>query len=232
MLEKLYLSVARKLGLRSRGPIVRHDVSKWAGAAQEGELEFHKTNRWRETEAFMEQTVALFRTFGFQRSGWEGKTVIDLGAGSKLRSKFFEGARIVVIEPLADRYIAEVPWSDLKDAAAVFSRPAEKLVEECVGTADLLISINVLDHCYDFADIVSNIRDYLKPDGTAFLSFDMHENVDDMHPLVLTESVCEEIFDQAGLKVVKFSKGGGDVLQTYGHGDFCLNYWLEKADRA
>jgi hypothetical protein len=63
-----------------------------------------------------------------------------------LRSKFFQGAHLVVIEPLADRLIAEVEGCDLQDAAEVHSRPAEQLIESLVGTADLVVSINVVDH--------------------------------------------------------------------------------------
>ena len=96
--------------------------------AQAGELEFHQRNRWRTTPAFAEQSAKLFEHFGFAANDYVGRTVIDLGAGSKLRTKFFDQAEIIVIEPLADRYIATVEWSDLEDAAQVHSVPAEQLV--------------------------------------------------------------------------------------------------------
>jgi 2-polyprenyl-3-methyl-5-hydroxy-6-metoxy-1,4-benzoquinol methylase len=55
-----------------------------------------------------------------------------------------------------------------------------------------VISINVLDHCYAFDEIVRNVRAYLRPDGSAFLSFDSHEYVNVGHPLVLTEEKCRD----------------------------------------
>ena len=100
------------------------------------------------------------------------------------------------------------------------------------GRADLLVSMNVLDHCFDFPEILDNVREYLKVDGLAFLSFDKHEEADEMHPLELTEEICERLFVDRGLRIERQSAGFGGVLgehQTYGHGPYCLNYWLRRA---
>jgi SAM-dependent methyltransferase len=222
--------------LPKREPVVvpRTRVSRetWGDRAQEAEFRFHKQDTWRHTDDFMIQTDRLFRHFGFGPDDYAGRTVVDLGAGSKLRTKFFRDARLVVIEPLADRFLAEIERSDLRDAAEVHSRPAEQLVDGLVGAADLVVSINVLDHCFDFPQIVSNIQRYLKPDGLAFLSFDMHAEADDMHPLSLTKKTCAPIFAEAGFAVEKVTTGMGDALggsQTYGHGPYTLNYWLRPA---
>lgn len=225
-----------KLPWRRNTVVARTTASRehWQQRSQEGELAFHKRDRWRRTAAFTAQSARLFRHFGFQPDEYADKTVVDLGAGSMLRSKFFRGAHLVVIEPLADRFIAEVEGCDLKDAAEVHSRPAEQLIESLVGTADLVVSINVLDHCFDFPEIVENIRRYLKPDGLAFLSFDMHATADDLHPLSLTEKKCARIFAQAGFRIEKVTTGLGDLMsgaQTYGHGPYALNYWLRPAQR-
>ncbi|MRR11376.1 hypothetical protein EG835_02570 [bacterium] len=204
---------------------------QWQEQAQEGELEFHKHDDWRPSEDFMRQTHALFASFGFDPDAWAGKTIVDLGAGSRLRTKYFADANLVAVEPLGDRFMAEISWCDLGDAAAVYARPAEELIDELVGEADLLISINVLDHCFDFSRILQNIRDYLRPDGIAFLSFDRHEVPDEMHPLILTEDVCAREIAAAGLEIARMSKGASGLAgnsQTYGHGDYALNYWLQR----
>jgi SAM-dependent methyltransferase len=205
---------------------------KWAADAQEGEFKFHKNDTWRKTPDFMNQTDRLLRHFGFTPEQYAGKVVVDVGAGSMLRTRFFTGAHLVVVEPLADRFVADIPACDLNDAAELYSLPAEELIEGLVGRADLVISINVLDHCFDFPEIARNIREYLAPGGLAFLSFDMHDKADHMHPLSLTEKTCKPIFDKAGLSIEKVTTGVGDVLggsQTYGHGPFTLNYWLRAA---
>lgn len=215
------------------GPLTKVDRRIWVREAQEGEFQFHKADTWRQTEDFRRQSKELFEHFGLHRDFYRGKTIIDLGAGSKLRSKYFEGARLIAIEPLADRFLREIPWCDLRDAAEVYSLPAEEQIPQCVGRADLLISINVLDHCYNFEAIVDNVRDYLKPDGLAFLSFDKHEVADDMHPLQLTEEVCERIFVSKRLRIQKLTTGFGPLrgeVHTYGHGPYCMNYWLTRPE--
>lgn len=213
---------------REQVPKTRHDRAEWQRTAQEGEFDFHQKSTWRQTPDFMAQTSRLFDHFGFSPEGWAGKTIIDLGAGSMLRTRYFKGAKIIALEPLAERFLKELEWSDLRDAERVYSSPAEERIEACVGQADLVISINVLDHCYDFERIVANIAAYLAPGGLAFLSFDEHKVADEMHPLVLSDAVCRDIFAQQGLVVEKYSEGAGDVLRTYGHGAYCLNYWLRK----
>lgn len=214
-----------------RAPVTKIGRSQWHVQAQPGEFEFHLTNNWRRTDDFMAQSVKMFDHFGFDRDAYRRKVVIDLGAGSKLRTRYFRGAELIAIEPLAARFQAEIDFCDLGDASEVYSTPAEDRIESCVGRADLLVSMNVLDHCFDFPKILENVRDYLKDDGLAFLSFDKHEEADEMHPLELTEEICERLFHECGLRITKRSQGFGNLLgelQTYGHGPYCLNYWLVK----
>ena len=206
----------------------------WKEQSQKGEFDFHKTNTWRQSTKFMEDTILLFDSFGFSRQDYAGKKVVDLGAGSKLRSKYFEHAEWIAIEPMADDCIREIEWCDLEDAKAVYSLPAEDLIPELVNEVDFLFSINVLDHCFDFRAIIDNIYQYLKEDGMAFVSFDAHFVTDEMHPLILSDKICTKIFEEAGFKIKKKSKGFEGQFKklkntdTYGHGSFCLNYWLEK----
>ena len=232
ILRGIKSSFADSLGINAKSRFkTKHSVEAWSKLAQEGEFNFHKNNKWRQSDDFMQQTIKLFDYFGFSRSQYKGKTIIDLGAGSKLRTKYFTGANIIVIEPLAERFIQEIEWCDLNDALEVYSTPAEITIEECKNRADLLISINVIDHCYDFETIVDNIYKYLKKDGLAFISFDKHEKADKMHPLQLDEEICKNIFKKKGFIINNFSAGTNNTLpnNTYGHGPYCLNYSLSKA---
>lgn len=221
----------RSVLLPQRGSRVHVPRQDWERDAQPGEFQFHRENRWRQTEDFVAQTESLLQHFGFDPHDYDGRTVLDLGAGSKLRTKFFRGARLVVIEPLADRFRSEIDWCDLDDASEVHSVPAEELVNPLVGSVDLLVSINVLDHCFDFEAIARNIREYLAHDGLAFVSFDKHDYADKLHPLTLTERSATEIFERADLVVERMTTGLGDALggpQTYGHGPYVLNFWLRR----
>jgi SAM-dependent methyltransferase len=200
------------------------DRDAWAEAAQNGELDFHKRHNFRAEEQVWRTCVERdWKILGLEPTGWEGKFIIDVGAGSRLRSLYFKGATLAVLEPLADRYMSEVEWHDLDKADEVYSVPAEQLVPELEGRADFIVSINALDHGFDFAQGIQNIRRYLKPDGIALLSFDMHDVPDDMHPLVLNDEIVRKIFDGAGFEIEKSEQGrryhGAD-------GPLATHYWL------
>lgn len=203
------------------------DRDAWASAAQEGELGFHKRHNFRaEQQVWWTHVQRDWAALGLKPTGWEGKVIIDVGAGSKLRSLYFEGATLVVLEPLADRYMSEVAWHDLDKADEIYSVPAEQFVPELEGRGDLIVSINALDHGFDFATGARNIRKYLKPDGVALLSFDMHDQPDAMHPLILTDEICQKIFIEAGFRIEKSEKG----RRYHGAaGPQATHWWLHAA---
>ena len=76
------------------------------------------------------------------------------------------------LQVAGDERVATLMWNNAEHVEAYFAipsmgavlhtlnlrLPAEQLVEPLVGRSDLVISINVLDHCYDFPQIVDNIR--------------------------------------------------------------------------
>jgi len=199
----------------------------WGWLAQRAELHFHQNNAWRRTEEFMRHSEALFEHFGFSPDSFVGKTLIDLGAGSRLRTAYFRAARLVVIEPLAEEFLRTVAWCDLGRADQVLSRPAEEYIAELFESADGVISINVLDHCYDLRPIVANVAAYLKPAGIAFLSFDSHDSTDLLHPLRLDGEVVERAIEGTGLILERRTFGLGPLGPMYGHGR-AANYWLRK----
>ena len=143
----------------------------WESIAQPSELAFHQNNKWREDKNFVIESKKLFEYFGFDGYDFLGKNVMDLGAGSKLRTTFFVGANIYVVEPLADEF-KKIAHCDYSSAKSVFSMPAEELVGDLIGNMDIVTSINVLDHCYNFPKIISNISKYLIEGGLALMSYD------------------------------------------------------------
>ena len=200
-----------------------HD--KWL-LAQKHELDFHCRSKFRQSGSFATSNAEMFRNFGFKASDYEGEVVLDLGAGSKLRSNFFKEAIIVALEPLADKFRNEIDWCDLESAWKVFSVPAEHSVEELHGKISLIISINVLDHCEDLSPILDNIVSYLKEDGVAFLSFDSHDFPEPCHPLVLNDTICSDLFKKHGLNIVKKTQGLGE-RSGYSGDSQALNYWCK-----
>jgi hypothetical protein len=215
-------------------PILTANENLWQEQAQSFELDFHKGNLFRQSDAFVDETNRLFESFGFQADQFVGKTIIDIGAGSRMRANFFSGADIVAVEPLASKFIEEIPWCDLGSAKKVISEPAEVLIPELVDKADFIFSINVLDHCYDFTRIIDNACRYLKSDGLCFLSFDSHLHTSVGHPLILLEKPCRKIFTNAGFRILDFKIGFSQSYQIYrGRNGYdgnspCLNFWLGK----
>lgn len=195
----------------------------WERKAQSGELEFHKKDNFRPSGGLDRETNQLFRDLGFYPEQFQGKVIIDAGCGSMLRTKFFLGAKITAIDPLLNEYI-NIKWSDVRLADYLYAVPLEEFLRGMESCADLVISINVLDHCYDFVKCAENLHEYLKPGGLCFLSFDEHPmGMDSMHPIDLDKDICDRIFSQVGFTIEKFSSG-----RVYGHGTRSLNYWLGK----
>ncbi len=202
----------------------------WKWFAQPGELDFHKKNRWRQTEDFTRSNEKLLLHFGFRRDEFKGKIVIDLGAGSRLRTLFFEDAHLIVVEPLAGAFYREIPWCDLGKAAEIYPVAAEEFIPEIKGLADAVLSINALDHGFDFQTAARNVFDYLKPGGLAFLSFDLHEHADEMHPLEFTRKQCEAVIVKAGFVVLDVLEGTDNPQKPYyGHGQ-AISFRLRKPE--
>jgi hypothetical protein len=186
-------------------------MNDW-NVAQSGELEWHKTNSWRSnSRAFYEDTIRLMRGWGFGRNDYE--SVIDVGAGPRLRSKFFKG-KIIAIEPLAFEYL-KFPWCDLCDVEFL-AVPIEQKISNL--RAEFVISLNCLDHCQDFDKAIENISGYA---DRMFLSYDCGEP-NDMHPLALNEYISLATFKKHGLKIDKMTR-----TVPYRAG-YALNWWLSK----
>jgi len=227
--NRLILSKLYKIFSKST---VKVSEKRWA-KAQKGELDFHKENDYRLTDDFLKDTQLLFESFNFDPNDFQNKTILDLGAGSKLRTKYFKGAEIIAIDPLLDDY-KDLAHYDVNDSNKTYSKGIEEWIPELKSSIDYAISINVLDHCFDFEKCLQNTYDYLKEDSGAFISFDCHFYTDNLHPLILTEKVCTPIFKKVGFNIERFSEGhSGEYKEkmqnnSYGHGVSCLNYWLKK----
>jgi predicted O-methyltransferase YrrM len=192
------------------------DKSAWS-RAQKAEYEYHTHSQARKTGQFTKNTEKLFRLFQLDPEAYNGRTIVDLGAGSQLRSKYFRGARIAAVEPLASKFLTGISWCDLNDAWKLYSQSAEVFLPELVGEADLVLCINVLDHTYNPTAILANARRYLRSGGTCVLSVDLCERTNEMHPIALNEESLLTIITQTGFEIQRDYKGLVDSI-AYGHG--------------
>lgn len=186
--------------------------SLWRMLAQPGEYAFHDTagKDFRMSDDFMIQTATFFEKFKFNKNQYSKKNVLDLGAGSRLRSLFFEDSDIYVIEPLAKKFLS-LPQSDLHKAKAVHSEPAETFVSKIKEKMDFVMCLNVLDHCYDYSLVLSNIYNYLKKDGEFLLSVDIHEDFKcPMHPVSLTKEKLFTALKDIGFITKEIFETGND----------------------
>jgi SAM-dependent methyltransferase len=193
----------------------------WKVVAQTGELRFHQQNEWRQSPDFMRETASLLEWWGYAPNTFDGETIIDVGAGSRLRSRYFAGARIIAIEPLGDRFMKTISWSDLSDAEAVYSVPAERNIPEIEHTAAFAMCINVLDHTFDADAIVANVYGYLKAGGEFALSVDLHADGHGghMHPVHLDRDAVRSALTRAGFELLREYEGLGPTgNESYGHG--------------
>jgi SAM-dependent methyltransferase len=199
-----------------------NDTNIWVDA-QRGEFDWHYKNPWRADDwDFIINTKTLFEYFNFERDDFKYKSILDVGAGPRLRTKYFKNAIITALEPLGERYICNFKWCDLRDVP-LYVNAIEEFIPELANQFDFIISINALDHCYDFSLAVSNMCQYLKHDGLLFLSYDCCEGSDLLHPLNLNEELSEKVFKLHGLNYSnKFRH------LPYSPGKYSINYWLEK----
>jgi 2-polyprenyl-3-methyl-5-hydroxy-6-metoxy-1,4-benzoquinol methylase len=205
---------------------IQSSKEQWENISQGGELEFHKRPNIRsDSQKFLEGNSRLWTMLGFKSDQYTGKTILDVGAGSKLRGKFFSNATLWAIEPLGDKFVKEVAWCDLKEADRLYSCPAEEMIVDIAYQCDFVFSINVLDYCFDFKQIVENIYHYVKPEGLVFLAYDSHNKVDPLHPLVLDQKISDQIYKDLGFHIKKSQK-----ISTFHKGisDYALAYWLSK----
>ncbi len=202
----------------------------WSAFAQKGELEHHMRNKFRQSGDFMKHTEKLFSLVGYTRESFRNKVVVDLGSGSKLRSRYFEGSKIVAIDPLNKQFLENIQWSDLDKAYKMFSAPAEEFISEIENVADMVMCINVLDHTYDPEKILKNVYRYMKSNAEFFLSVDLNETIPNhKHPVPLPEKKLEEILHNNGF-VIKLKKDyliDGENLFGNGKGK-AINYILLK----
>ena len=195
----------------------------WSAIAQKGELKFHKQDQRASDEALMREAGLVYARYGYGPDDFNGKVIIDIGAGSHLMTRYFKGSHIIALDPLADKYLAEVKWCKLKEAKEVYSVPAEELVQKAVGRVDFALCSNVLDHCFDPQAVVNNMYAYVKPGGTACIATDCHDHRDPMHQLLLNEETVTQMVLKAGFKIEKLIKGLGPIYeggrQDFGHGN-------------
>lgn len=175
----------------------------WANTSQPWEREFWRSanvDRVIQYESAVHCSARLLRRFGVSPN-MRASVVVDIGNGPTGRLAALRAGRMIGIDPLNDDYLA-MEWPLLFHYDKLYSRPAEDTLPELVGQADVVLSWNCLDHCYDAEKVIARMAAYLRPGGLAMVSCDCDRSVfDDTHPLMLRHEEVREMLGAAGLVV-------------------------------
>jgi len=144
-----------------------------------------------------------------------------------MRGAVLTGAKIVAVEPMApqllhyiathrnqknlshmDFYKPDVVWQ-LRGA------PAEQRLCSIEGKAELVYSINVIDHAYSWQKILRNMALAVKhclPSartcGRMFITVDLNHRPHEGHPFTLTKEGMEAEYRKNGFRVAKYYEQG------------------------
>jgi SAM-dependent methyltransferase len=181
----------------------------WKIISQTTELKFHKKSKYRNTDNFTIESNNMFKKYGFNEHDYKNKNILDAGCGSKLRTLFFKDANLYVSEPLAEKFIKSIKWCDLKLAKKVYNTMSEEYIPELENNIDLIVCINVLDHCYNSGIVLNNFKRYLKNHGKLLLSVDVSDKFHYQHPSNLSLEYLENWFKtRMKYKIIEVNEHG------------------------
>jgi len=170
----------------------------WKDIHQPFELNYHKkpNYRWGNFKNSWMWDDCWDKLFGdfmqFTKNQFKNEEMIlDVGCGSRPAFDWFTSGDKYYLDPLLNDYlkIKEMKeyWKD-KPKNKLISEAAENLRDDLIGKFSFILCWNVLDHTYDFKDIIKNISMYLKEDGVALIGNDVLKPPHIGHPGVESES--------------------------------------------
>jgi len=175
----------------------------WKTIALNSELQYHKRNKWRQTDQFYVDSLELFKKFDLTENSFKNKKILDAGCGSKLRTKVFNEAKIYALDPLANEFIKDIEWSDLKESEKIYSIPLEIFEPTLENEMDAVLCINVLDHGFEYKKQIDNLIKYLKPSAKLYLSVDINRKKKDIkHNSLLAEDILKYLSLKENFEII------------------------------
>jgi SAM-dependent methyltransferase len=192
--------------------------TEWRDVHQNFEFDWHSKDNYRwHDEQFLSAWIQNFGGFcelapdAFD----DGDLLLDIGCGSRSALSYFTRGRKAYIDPLGSRFLGinetRKYWSD-EDVLNLWNVPAESSIQEFVGKCAFVNCWNVLDHCFDWRSVLSNVIRYVRPGGIVALCTDTkphgdgHPGIDDpgrMLSLLCQVMTIEKLVVNYGKDVVR-----------------------------
>lgn len=160
---------------------------EWTRVHQPFELDWHSNDNYRwHDDQFLPAWKHNFADFMELEPDEFGVTdiILDLGCGSRSAFSYFTQGEKFYIDPLRNEYlkIPEVAkyWSD-KEQSRFFRAPAEEKIVSLIDGCAFVNCWNVLDHCYDWRQVIDNVIAYAETGGIIALCTDLKSHGDG-HP--------------------------------------------------
>ncbi len=179
--------------LRQRMMSLQRRRQEWCRVHQPYELSFHRQPNYRwDEQAFVGDWQEVFGRFMELAPDAFGPddVILDLGCGSRPAFDYFAASpcQKYYLDPLLKQYL-HIPqvaryWSD-KDREALLAAPAEEFIPWLRGRCRFVNCWNVLEHAYDWRQILRNIASYTFPSSQVCLATDFtphgagHPGIDD-----------------------------------------------------
>lgn len=120
---------------------LKESISYWENVVQDHAFKSQAdSDNWRNNPSLYESiNNSYWKEAGFTQEAFVGKTILDIGAGSKARGAFYNNVKYIAIEPLAKRFAEFISWCDIFEICdVVYSEPAEFLIEALLNSVDFI----------------------------------------------------------------------------------------------
>lgn len=138
-----------------------------------------------------------------------GKVVADFGCGPRGSLAWADSALLRIgIDVLADRYADEFT-QDIIAHNMVYVKSTEKVIPLPSNMADIMFTLNAIDHVDHFPTICSEIVRVLKPGGDFIASFNLEEKPSASEPQQLNESIVKNhLLDYLDIQSYRVTRKG------------------------
>ena len=165
-------------------PVTKYD--RWKEIHQPYELSYHRHGnfRWRDNEWQDQWNKVLSDFMELNSDSFQlADVLVDVGCGSRPCFDWFSHGEKHYIDPLLDSFVT-IPkmapyWSGKHNLHA---KPAEELVPSLVDRCVYTHCWNVLDHTYDWRQVIKNMILYTKSGGLCLIGTDLGTKESKGHP--------------------------------------------------